>query len=240
MWTNARYQPTALFSLRASLATSSGGRTLVCPTAFAIKMALLDAACRTQGVGTAQLLWPVLRDLRIKVLLPPSLAVINTFTKIVRPKKHGPSDDTGTGLLTPLNQTIAYREYVSFGGELAIAATTVRNEPVPPAIVALFVHITSIGKRGSFMQLLDEPHLTAEPLESDGWTTITDQPEAFAIDGLLQLLDDCGPKMTFAQADIYSTKRITLGKERLLRQIVLPYRQTRSGRSFTLYERLNA
>ena len=42
--------------------------------------------------------------------------------------------------------------------------------------------------------------------------------------------------MTFEHADIYSNKRITLGKERILRHIVLPYTLTRSSRSFSLYE----
>ena len=41
-----------------------------------------------------------------------------------------------------------------------------------------------------------------------------------------------GPKMTFEHADIYSGKRITLGKERVLRHVVLPYQLTRSSRSF--------
>ena len=55
--------------------------------------------------------------------------------------------------------------------------------------------------------------------------------------GTLQMLDDCGPQMTFDHADIYSGKRITLGKERILRHIVLPYRLARSSRGYSLYQR---
>lgn len=97
MWTIATYTPAALFSLRPAAATSSGGKTLICPTPFAVKMALLDAALRTRGLIEGQRLWPFIRDLRLQVALPEYLSVINTFTKIVRPKKSGPSDDTGTG-----------------------------------------------------------------------------------------------------------------------------------------------
>ena len=42
----AKYLPTALFSLKTSQATSSVGRTLVVPTMYAIKMALVDAGFR--------------------------------------------------------------------------------------------------------------------------------------------------------------------------------------------------
>jgi hypothetical protein len=52
------------------------------------------------------------------------------------------------------------------------------------------------------------------------------------------VLDDCSPRLTFEQANVYSGKPITLGKERILRHIVLPYRLTRSSRGFSLYERI--
>jgi hypothetical protein len=49
MWLIADYQPVTLFSLKNSLATSSGGKSLLVPTPCAFKMALLDAACRVWG-----------------------------------------------------------------------------------------------------------------------------------------------------------------------------------------------
>ena len=47
MWLLAIYEATTLFSLKTSDATSSGGRTLLAPTPYAIKMGLLDAAYRS-------------------------------------------------------------------------------------------------------------------------------------------------------------------------------------------------
>ena len=241
MWMVARYAPTALFSLKSAAATSSGGKTLICPTPFAIKMALLDAALRTLGQPAGKQLWPAIRDLQLKIALPDRVAVINTFTKIVRPKKNGPSDDDGTGLITPLGSTIAYREYVCFGGAVSIAAQASTGDHLPDALAELFSHITYLGKRGSFLQLL------ARPAEIDdagldaatGWVAITHDQASFTMGGTLQMLDDCGPKMAFDHADIYSGKRITLGKERVLRHVVLPYRLTRSSRGFSLYERID-
>ncbi|WP_322489271.1 hypothetical protein [Chloroflexus sp.] len=239
MWLIAYYRPTALFSLKLATATSSGGRTLICPTPFALRMALLDAAIRTLGATAAQRLWPLLRGLRLKVLLPDRLTVINTFTKIVRLKKMGPSDDTGTGLITPFNNTIAYREYVSFGGDIGISVQTEAGDSLPNEVAALFAQITYLGKRGGFLQLLDRPeYIDQEPDEAEGWTLISADQTQFKIGGTLQMLDDCSSKLTFEQANIYSDKRIVLGKDRILRHVVLPYRLVRSSRSFSLYERI--
>jgi hypothetical protein len=241
MWMVARYAPTALFSLKSAAATSSGGKTLICPTPFAIKMALLDAALRTLGQPAGKQLWPAIQDLQLKIALPDRVAVINTFTKIVRPKKNGPDDDAGTGLVTPFGSTIAYREYVSFGGTVSIAAQASTGDRLLDALAELFTHITYLGKRGSFMQLLMRP-TTSDDIDfsaESGWVTITQDQTSFTMGGTLQMLDDCGPKMTFDHADIYSSKRITLGKERILRHIVLPYSLTRSSRGFSLYERID-
>lgn len=240
MWTVAHYAPATLFSLKPAAATSSGGRTLLCPTPFAIKMALLDAALRTLGRSAGQHHWQELRDLRLRIALPEQLSVINTFTKIVRPKKNGPSDDDGTGLVTPLGSTIAYREYVAYGGVLGLAAQLRSAEQLPPVLAGLLAQVNYLGKRGSFLQLQAMPTAGEEcELGAErGWVAITEEQTSFSFDGTLQILDDCGDKMTFEQADIYSSKRITLGKERILRHVVLPYRLARSSRGFSLYERI--
>lgn len=42
-----------------------------------------------------------------------------------------------------------------------------------------------------------------------------------------QMLDDCGPSLTFAKADIYNDAKIVLHKDRVLRHSVLPYEYVR-------------
>jgi hypothetical protein len=149
--------------------------------------------------------------------------------------------DDGTGLVTPLGSTIAYREYVSFGGTVSIAAQVSTGDHLPDVLTELFTHITYLGKRGSFLQLLARPTAINDgDLDvAAGWVTLTQDQASFTMGGTLQMLDDCGPKMTFDHADIYNSKRITLGKERILRHIVLPYQLTRSSRGFSLYERIS-
>lgn len=66
-----------------------------------------------------------------------------------------------------------------------------------------------------------------------------DLTRPFPVDGIIQQLDDCDASLTFEKADIYSGKHIRLGKERVLRHVVLPYRLVRSSKSFTYYERIS-
>ena len=51
-WLVVEYRPTALFSLKISLATSSVGKTLIVPTPYAIKMAYVDGGFRVGWTET--------------------------------------------------------------------------------------------------------------------------------------------------------------------------------------------
>jgi hypothetical protein len=51
MWMLAKYRPTGIFSLKSSATTSSGAKTLLVPTMYAVKMALVDAAFRSGEDG---------------------------------------------------------------------------------------------------------------------------------------------------------------------------------------------
>ena len=242
MWTVVTYVPSAIFSLKPASATSSGGKTLLTPTPFSIKMALLDAAIRTRGTASSREWWPIIRDLRVRMELPDGITVINTFTKIVRPKKNGPTEDRGTGLVTLLGSTIAYREYVHYGGPISVAVQTGVGAPLPLTMRGLFAQINYFGKRGGFMQLRESARECDDAFVADDarWVDLTVNQSSFAVQGTLQMLDDCGAKMSFDQADIYSEKRIALNKERVLRHIVLPYSVYQSSRGYTYYRRLEA
>jgi hypothetical protein len=235
MWLIAEYRPSTFFSLRPANATTSGGKTLVTPTPFAVKMALLDAAIRVYGITQGETWFPQLRDLVVAAHLPQHLTVINTFIKIMRPHKNGPKDTFGTGIVGPMGNTIAYREFVQYGGALWLAFEMNGDAP----LLQLAAQINYLGKRGGFMQFTGWEESETLPA---GFTRLNPEAGApFRADGLLQVLDDCGPKMTFAQADIYSGKSIGLDKPngRVLQPVVLPYRQIQSSRGFTLYEHID-
>jgi len=233
MWLIADYQPVTLFSLKNSLATSSGGKSLLVPTPYALKMALLDAACRVWGVSQAEAAWPTLRDLPMAVSLPERAVVTNLFTRILKPRRSQPgpgSPDAG-----PLGRTIAFREYVWAEGELSVALDVQKDDL---KVSDLLLQIDYLGKRGGFMQILRPPQLL-DALPDSFIRLNPDDPTTFDSRGLMQVLDDCGPKMTFEQANVYSGKRVRVGAERILHHVVLPYRLTRSSKSYSLYERLD-
>ncbi|MBN1657485.1 MAG: hypothetical protein JXA93_03740 [Anaerolineae bacterium] len=235
MWLTAKYQPVGLFSLKSATATASGAKSLLIPTPFAIKMALLDAACRVWGVEQAEVRWPDLRDLQVAARLPEQVVVTNMFTKILKPRRRlaGPgTQDSG-----PMGKTIAFREYVSANSYLGLALGS-RPEADLSNLVELLLQLNYIGKRGGFVQLLQPPRLVEEL--SGGYVLLNPQggQDNFDSRGIVQILDDCGPAMSFTQANIYSGKGIRLGQERVLNHVVLPYQLVRSSKSYTLYKRV--
>jgi hypothetical protein len=238
VWLIAPYQITSLFTLKPASSTSSGGKSLLAPTPFALKMALLDIALRLYGSNQGTLMFPAIRSLRIALRLPKHAVVNNTFVKIMRPHKAGVKDATGTGLETPMGNTIAFREYVSFHNEMRLAFQGMSLTELTP----LLFNLNYLGKRGGFIQLQNVPeekNWSDEGLKAGGYTILTESTTVFLMDGLLQMLDDCGPKMTFDHANIYSGKGISLGKERILHHVILPYRLVRSSKSYSYYERID-
>lgn len=116
------------------------------------------------------------------------------------------------------------------------------TSPLTGQLLANFLpQINYLGKRGSFVQCCAVPEEHAwsdKQLLEQGYVLLTESSTTFDSRGLLQMLDDCGPKMTFEQANIYSGKSIKLGQERILHHVVLPYRLARSSKSYSYYERI--
>lgn len=256
MWVTAVFHQVSLFSLKPSDTTSTGGRSLLIPTPFSIKMALLDVALRKYGASAGSELFPIIRDLVIAMSLPQRIIVNNCFVRILKPRREksgssgkkqqgvqevekdeiGETDEERGG---PFIRSVAFREYVQYSGPLGLAIQ-VDTSPDAEIITSLLMQIRYIGKRGSFFQIDGPPEMQEQLSEQQGYVRLdsmeTNTTEV--VPGyILQLLDDCSPKLTFAKANIYTNDAIVLGKERILRHIRLPYRLTRSSQSFTLYQR---
>ncbi|HVB61893.1 MAG TPA: hypothetical protein VNE61_11915 [Ktedonobacteraceae bacterium] len=242
MWIVARYQAAALFSLKAASATASGGKTLLIPTPYAIKMALLDAAIRTMGVSEGERLFPFLRDLAVWMQPPDDLVVIKGFGKIRRLLKDKSNEEKAREAQArghwPMQPTIAYREYVYYRDPFHLAFSLAGNEAQARTLQRLLLCINYFGRRGGFMQILEPPALVEQVTEQAFIHLTPEGIENFYADGTLQVLDDCGPTLTFQKANIYNAERITPGKERLFRHVVLPYRLTRSSRGYSHYQRI--
>ncbi len=238
-WLLADYQSTTLFSLKMSNATSSAAKSLVCPTPYAIKMALLDAAIRTLGLEEGERLFPAVRDLAVAVRLPQQVVVSNCFIRVLDPVrskgKKGGDDDAdqeaeGTG---PFKTNITFREYVFLDGPLGLA---VKSDESNEWLERCLAQVNSFGKRGCFFQLQHVP-TEVEQLPA-GYTELTRQPtpgDTFPINGLTQVMDDMGGKATFGNVNTYSSER----GARQQRVIVLPYRRRASSKGFTWYEKIS-
>lgn len=235
MWLIADYQLSTLFSLKMSTATSSGGKSLLLPTPYAIKMALLDAACRVWGVGRAETEWPAVRDARVALRPPGRVVVTNLFAKVLKPRRTPAAP--GSPHAGPLGKTIAFREYVYHHGAFGVALM-IDSQQQARTYTELLLQVNYLGKRGGFVQLVQGPEeagsLPAGFILVDGTL-----PASFSRESVLQQMDDCDESLTFEGANVYSGKPIKLGEERVLRSVVLPYRLVRSSKSFTLYERVD-
>lgn len=233
MWLLAYYAATALFSLKPATATASGGKTLLVPTPFAIKMALLDVVCRLEGQDHAAAIWDTwLGSLRIALRPPARVVVNNTFIKVLRPRRNPAKP--GSLHAGFFQQTISYREYAQWDDNLGIALELV--EGVDATQLAFWLlNINYLGKRGSFIQLQGPPR-SADTLP-DGFIEINGVLGIVSMNALLTQLDDIGEGATFAHVDIYSGKRISLGKQRILRHVALPYQLVASSRGYSYYER---
>jgi len=240
-WLQITYQPTALFSLKPSAATSTGGKSLLLPSPFAFKMALLDVAIRTSGLNQAKDNWPIIRDLQLGIQLPSEITVTNLFGRILRQKeiKSKASEKPAKILQAkakgqwPYQRTIGYREYVYFRDPLTFALGFEPSELIQQSLRHWLLQINYLGKRGGFVQPLHE----AQPVTSDElapFIMLTAEQKSYPIQGVMQMLDDCDPKTKFEQVDIYTTKR----PKRIVRHLVLPYKVKRSSRSYTLYEHI--
>jgi hypothetical protein len=242
MWLVALYLPVSLFSLKSASATASGGKTLLVPTPYAIKMALIDAAIRTHGLAEGERLFPLLRDLSIWLEAPHDLIVVKGFGKIQRLLKDKSNVEKASIAQEmghwPMQPTIAYREYVYYRDAFQLAFATSHEVDVLAEVSQLLLSINYLGKRGGFVQIMEQPRLV-ERLPSNHFIHLTPPAmEAFRMDGTLQMLDDCDKTLTFSRANVYNAERITPGKERILRHVVLPYHVLRSSRNYSWYQYL--
>jgi len=231
MWLVAEYEASAFFTLKPATATASGGKTLLVPTPFAIKMALLDAACRLEGQAIAEEAWAWLGSLTVALRPAPVVVVNNTFTKVLKPRRG--EARPGSKHAGYFQQTINYREYAYLAGPFAIALE-LNKDADDERLVRWLAHVNYLGKRGSFIQLQDVPQMVDE-LPPD-FLVVDGQLQGFNLGAVLTQLDDVGEGLSFSRASIYSGEKIALGKHRVLRHVALPYRLVASSRGYSHYE----
>lgn len=239
-WLILKYKPVSLFSLRMTHATSKGGKTLLLPTPYAFKMALIDACFRAfesvQAESRARQIFDLIKDKEVRFRPPEKCIVQNTFIKIKQEERGAPK-----GIYA---RTIAYREFCYFAGMLFIAiGVNGLSEESISEVRHVACHLNTLGKRGSFWQFTAyDFHQGTLPA---GYTCPREEADIssgrFASS---HFLDDFGAALCvvrdgFDRVSTYGSGTIKLGEHRVLVPTLLPYKFIESSRHFSLYEHIS-
>lgn len=228
-WLVAEYQPTALFSLKISSATSSVGKSLVVPTLYTIKMALVDAGFRA-GISDAECadLLRSLVEVDVRIGVTAVAAVTHTFVKVRQ-------ESRGADPLRPYISTIAYREVVHHHGRWLWAFDLVcGDDTLAERLVRLAPHVSYVGKRGSFVQFQGLSRATqlndqfTQPVQNDKpWS-----PPARAH---VVSLDDFGPEADLATLSSYTDRSPKRDRHRKFVETIVPMGMVNTGPGFSEY-----
>lgn len=236
-WLILKYSPVTLFSLRSTMSTSKGGKTLLVPTPYAVKLALIDATFRSATADTgdapAREMFERIKSRTIRFRPPADCVVQNTFVKIRQEARDGEA-----GMYVP---TIAYRELVFFRGDLEIAiGVGGLSETEIAAIENVAMHVNYLGKRGSFIQFTSAEMASSL---SSGFSLTMDQSQnsiPLGLYGVSHFLDDFGRELCiakdgFERISTFHENPMALEKHRILIPTLIPYRQVEATRSYTRY-----
>ena len=227
MWIQAHFAPVAVFGLRPSNSTTSGGKSLLIPTPYAIKMALLDRMLRFGGEDYGVDRFPQVRDLFTSVRVPPTAAVTRSFQKVLRPGSKGEVWKT----------TIARREYVIHEGNLSLAFEGNDPDFLTDELPGILASVNYFGRRGSFFQLTGVD-INLPPDAS--YTALSTQSGTETLGfGYLQRMDDMRSDATFEDISTFSKKGSKDDGGRISYTVVLPYRVDHHGHNHTVYRRID-
>lgn len=228
-WFVIEYAPTALFSLKTSLATSTVGKTLLVPTPYAIKMAIVDAGFRAgfSDADCATLLQSLI-SVEVRVAPPVAAVVSHTFLKV---RQEARAKDS----VSPYTDTIAYREFVHFDGlwRWAFNLSSCSHE-LPDRLVGAVAHVCWIGKRGSFIQFVS---IRRQRELGAGFTQPVEEGQDWILPPRAHVatLDDFGPEADLETLSSYSSARAKGGKHRRWAQTVVPLGLVSTGPGFSEY-----
>lgn len=228
-WLIAEYQPTALFSLKSSQATSSVGKSLVVPTPYSIKMAFVDAAFRA-GLSDLECedFLQSLVDVTVRIRPPEAACITHTFVKVRQePKTPDP--------LRPYIDSIAYREIVHYQGTWGCAFNLATgDDTLARRLVLIAPHVAYIGKRGSFIQFVGfsraqelGPDFTQPVQNEHPWTL---PPRAH-----IAVLDDFGPEANLVVLSSFTKRSPRRDRHRRFIDTVVPLGLVNTGPGFSEY-----
>jgi hypothetical protein len=240
MWLVVDYEPVSAFGLRPSNTTANGGKSLICPTPYAMKMGLLDRIIRFGGEEYGREVFPIIRDLQFYIKLPMATAINRTFQRIQdykSSKKDNEDNEDEAGEQSKFwKSSISQREYCFQTGLLRIATET--TPEFGDVLLQAFSAINYFGRKGSFMQLVGyEPNT---PFLPEGFVNVS-QPTSGLQRGFLQRMDDMehitgeGKKQRPIVFDDVSVLNPKASGARRSYTVVFPYELAYNGQNHTVY-----
>jgi len=241
MWLVARYKSTSLFSLKYGSATSSGAKTLLVPTPFALKMALLDAGIRLWGMEWVHEAVSWMKGLTTAFQGSRRVVINKTFVRLLRRSRDSITVVGADGediTVKPFERTVGFREYAQMTGPFSVAleVSDIGEEQLLE-LRRLVPTISYLGKRGGFVQCLGLDERATLGGLNEGWSEPLEQAKKLQEDYIVLPLDDMGSKVTFDKLNVFSGSRLRIGNDRIIRMTLLPYRMERTSESFEVYER---
>jgi len=208
-----------------SNATNAAAKSLLIPSPFCIKMALIDASFRIDGIARTERRFDLIKRLEVRIE-PPEHAVVNACFVKIRKLVDG-----------EFGQAFALREYVAYSGVIRIALNVEHlSSEERQTLVGLLVQINQLGKRGCFVQLTSAPAISDGVLPTTFATELMLSGELATI-GTLQLLDEMQQDTSLRQVDAYSDVGEIRGAVRKSVPTILRYRRIESSKGYTAYER---
>lgn len=210
------YRPTTLFSLKDSNATSSGAKSLLIPSPYSIKMAIINKAISFDGIdfNKEKELFGHIRDAKISYCIQGDYCVNKCCIKIQKKRDND-----------PFKSTIAFREYVSMNSDIEVIFE-VENEHAKEFLMQYLHTINYFGKRGCFFQFIEYKQETSKQN-----VFMFDMKNNFT-SGLLQEYDDFDSSLSFENVNIYSSAQ-TKRKKNIF---MLPVINTGTSKSYSCYE----
>jgi hypothetical protein len=225
MWLEIEYVPTSLFSFKDIKATNTAATSLLFPTPFGVKMALISEAIKKFDLEKGRNIFKLIKEREIKYNLPEEAVVNKTFGRIndLRNK---------IGRSKP-----AYREYVYFNGSLKLAINTddLSQEEID-LLKLLFVRINYFGKKGSFMQF--KKSKITEDLNDNYLKLMIEGEIDFNFKSIIQQTEDIPSDASFEAINIYNENE-SLSRDNNERLYVVNIEKTLSGDGYQYYKILN-
>lgn len=230
MWLEVTYRPTSLFSLRKSDSTNTAAKSLIAPSPYSIKMALLNSIITFDSLIKAQDYFEIIKNLEIQYNLSSFICVNNCFVKIQK-EPHSSKKNIYPNLA--FDTSVGFREYVYYN-DVVNFAIKVENEEDIYFLDEYFRFINYFGKRGSFFQYINSKIIKENILPCNYTTYFEINNLGAGIDGLLVKMDDFHFKAKFEDVNTYSSKKMKRDEKIYL----FKYEQVKASKKFTLYKQV--